>query len=141
MKNRGRIVLALVLGVAILAAFALAYAATKAPDKDITIHSTDVFTAPKQTPVVFSHEKHKEAKCDTCHHEFKDGKNVWKEGQEVKKCSACHKLAEQGKTLKLEKAYHDMCQNCHKALKKENKKTGPTACVKCHPKKEGAEKK
>jgi cytochrome c553 len=136
MKNRGRIALALVLGVAILAAFSLANAATTAPDKDIVIHSSDVFTAPKQTPVTFSHAKHKDAKCTDCHHEYKDGKNVWKEGQEVKKCSACHKLKDEGKVVKLEKAYHNLCQNCHKALKKENKKTGPTACAKCHPKKE-----
>lgn len=140
MKKRGRIALALVLGVAVLAAFTLAYAANKAPDKDISIHSTDVFKSPKQTAVTFSHEKHKEAKCTTCHHEYKDGKNVWQEGQEVKKCSTCHKLEDNGKIVKLEKAYHEMCQNCHKALKKEKKKTGPTACAKCHPKKEGEKK-
>jgi len=138
MKNKGRVLLALVLGVAVLAAFTLAYAASKAPDKPVTIHSTDVFTAPKQSPVVFDHAKHKGAKCIDCHHEFKDGKNVWQEGQEVKKCSTCHKLEAADKVVKLEKAYHDKCQGCHKKLKQEKKPTGPTSCIKCHPKKEGA---
>jgi hypothetical protein len=136
--KKGRVFLALILGVAVFAAFTLAYAATKAPDKDISVHTGDVFKEFKQGPVKFSHEKHKETKCTDCHHDFKDGKNVWQEGQEVKKCGACHKLEAEGKVLKLEKAYHDKCQNCHKALKKENKKTGPTACNKCHEKKEGA---
>jgi hypothetical protein len=137
MKNRGSVFLVILLGIAVFAAFTLAYAATKAPDKDITIHSSDVFKQPKKSPVTFSHEKHKGAKCADCHHEFKDGKNVWQEGQEVKKCSACHKLEAEGNVLKLEKAYHDKCQNCHKELKKEKKKTGPTACTKCHPAKPG----
>jgi len=138
MKHKGRVVLGLILGVAVLAAFTLAYAASKVPEQDITIHTTEVFTKPKQSPVVFSHTKHKEVKCTDCHHEFKDGKNVWQEGQEVKKCGACHKLETQDNVSKLEKAYHDKCVNCHKKLKEEKKPTGPTACTKCHPKKEGA---
>ncbi len=137
MKHRGRVLLALILGVAVLAAFTLAYAATKAPDKDISIESKDVFTAPKKGPVTFSHAKHKEAPCTTCHHEYKDGQNVWKEGQEVKKCGACHKLEAKDKVVGLEKAYHDRCQGCHKKLKQEKKKTGPTVCAKCHAKKPG----
>ena len=140
--SRRRTLLALVLGLAVLAAFTLAFAATKVPDKPITIDSKDVFTTRKQVPVVFDHAKHKEFKCTQCHHEFKDGQNVWKEGQEVKKCSDCHKLeAQNEKMLKLEKAYHDQCVNCHKNLKKEKKTSWPTACTKCHPKKEGEEKK
>jgi hypothetical protein len=139
--KKGRAFIALLLGIAILAAFTVAYAANKVPDKDISIHSTEVFKTPKQSPVTFSHTKHKELKCIDCHHEFKDGKNVWQEGQEVKKCETCHKLEADGKVVKLEKAYHDLCQNCHKKIKKENKPTGPTSCTKCHPKKEGAAEK
>jgi len=138
MKNRGRVVLGLVVGLALLAAFTLSYAANKVPDKDLVIHTTDVFKTTKQSPVTFSHAKHKDAKCISCHHEYKDGKNVWQEGQEVKKCGVCHKLEAQDKVVKLEKAYHDNCVGCHKKLKAEKKKGGPTACTKCHPKKEGA---
>ena len=134
MKLNGRVVLALVLGIALAAAFTLAYAATKMPEKDLVIKS-DVFKKYKKSPVVFPHVKHKELKCTVCHHEYKDGKNVWKEGQEVKKCGACHKLKKKGKVVKLEKAFHNKCIKCHKKFKKEKKKTGPTSCTKCHPKK------
>ena len=113
----------------------IALAANKAPDADISIHSGDVFKEFKQGPVKFPHVKHKALKCTDCHHEYKDGKNVWQEGQEVKKCSACHKLEADGKIVKLEKAYHDSCQTCHKKLKNENKPTGPVTCAKCHEKK------
>jgi nitrate/TMAO reductase-like tetraheme cytochrome c subunit len=133
MGTRLRVLIGLVLGVAFLVAVTLAYAATKAPDKDIVIHTKEVFKETKKAPVTFSHEKHKDAKCIDCHHDYKDGKNVWQEGQEVKKCGACHAFEAQDKTLKLEKAYHDKCQGCHKKLKKDKKKTGPTSCSKCHP--------
>lgn len=136
MKSRGRVVLALILGVAVAAAATLAYAATKMPEKDLVLKSS-LFKKMKKTPVVFAHKKHKEFKCTRCHHEMKDGKNVWKKGQEVKRCDQCHKLKKKDKTKKLEKAYHDQCIKCHKKLKKERgkDKTGPTACTKCHPKK------
>ena len=138
MKHKGRVLLGLILGVAVLAAFTLAYAATKAPDKDISIESKDVFKTPKKGPVTFSHAKHKAAPCTTCHHDFKDGQNVWKEGQEVKKCAACHQLEAKDKMVGLEKAYHDRCQGCHKKVKKEKKDTkAPTVCNKCHQKKAG----
>ena len=105
-----------------------------APAEDLVIKS-DVFKKHKKSPVTFSHKKHKGFECTRCHHEMKDGKNVWKKGQEVKKCGACHKLKKEGKVKKLEKAFHDQCQQCHKKLKKAKKKTGPTSCTKCHPKK------
>jgi hypothetical protein len=134
MKLNGRAVLALVLSIVLAAAFTLAYAATKMPEKNLILKS-DVFKKHKKSPVVFPHVKHKAFKCVTCHHEYKDGKNVWKEGQEVKKCGACHQFKKKGKMPKLEKAYHNLCIKCHKKFKKEKKKTGPTSCSKCHPKK------
>ncbi len=138
MHLKGKVILATLLSIMLLAVFTVACAATKSPDKDITIDSPEVFTKRKQTPVVFNHVKHKEQKCTVCHHEFKDGKNVWEEGQEVKKCSACHKAKEEGKAVKLYAAFHGdsehSCIGCHKKVKKENKPTGPTACAKCHPK-------
>jgi Class III cytochrome C family len=136
--KKGTAFLALVLGVAVLAAFSLAYAATKMPEQDITIHQSDVFKSFMQGPVKFSHEKHKALDCTACHHEYKNGKNVWTKGQEVKKCSACHKLKANGKVVKLKNAFHNRCIKCHKAMKKEGKKAGPTACNKCHQKKQAA---
>jgi hypothetical protein len=135
--KRGKTLIALLVGIAALAAFTLAYAATKMPEQDLVIDTKDVFKEKKKASVAFSHTKHKAVKCTDCHHEYKDGKNVWQEGQEVKKCGACHKLEAQDKVVKLEKAFHDQCQNCHKKFKKEKKPTGPTACGKCHPPKPG----
>ena len=40
-----------------------------------------------------THKKHAadyKVKCADCHHEYKDGKNVWKDTDPVKKCSVCH---------------------------------------------------
>jgi hypothetical protein len=137
MKLNARGFLVIVLGVAVFAAVTVAYAAVKVPEKDLVIESKEVFKEHKKSPVVFPHVKHKDAKCTDCHHEFKDGKNVWQEGQEVKKCAACHQLEAKDKVLGLEKAYHTKCVECHKTLKKEKKPTGPTACTKCHPAKPG----
>jgi hypothetical protein len=141
MRNRGGMIGILVLCAALLAAFTIAYAANKMPEQDVTIFSTEVFKEPKKGPVMFPHVKHKALKCLDCHHEFKDGKNVWQEGQEVKKCQACHKTEADGKMVKLDKAFHDLCKKCHEKLKKEKKAGGPTACKKCHPKATGGEDK
>jgi len=142
MELRGRTVLALAVAIAVAVAATVAFAAVKMPDKDLVIDSKDVYKKKKKSPVIFPHKKHKEFKCVQCHHEIKDGKNVWKEGQEVKKCSVCHKLKKDGKVKKLEKAYHDQCIKCHKKFKKKRgkDKTGPTSCSKCHPKKKKKKK-
>jgi len=135
MHIRGKIAFCLAVVFSVMFMSGLGFAANKAPEGDISIHSGDVFKEFKQGPVLFPHAKHKPLKCIDCHHEYKDGKNVWQEGQEVKKCATCHKLEADGKIVKLEKAYHDACQTCHKKLKNENKQTGPVTCAKCHQKK------
>ena len=103
------------------------------------------FTKSIKPPVLFTHEKHfKEhgVKCDECHHIYKDGKNVWKEGDSVAKCIECHpsdrNLAkEKAKELgvkrfyDLKNAFHKNCQTCHKEVDKEGKKA-PVQCAECH---------
>ncbi len=100
----------------------------------------------KKTPVKFTHLKHSvdyKIKCADCHHVYKDGKNVWKDGDKVAKCSSCHTYSKKKyikidgvKTYSTKDAYHKNCQGCHKAFKKKNKKsTAPTKCRECHPKK------
>ena len=89
----------------------------------------------KKGPVAFDHQKHvKEfgATCTDCHHSYKDGKNVWKEGDKVEKCSACHDLKEKKDgAMKLQNAFHKNCKNCHK-----EKGKGPfKKCNDCHAKK------
>lgn len=121
----------------------VAYSAAVVECPDEVVINNDVWSPDKYEPVKLSHTKHvKEHKvaCKECHHVYKDGKNVWEEGQEVQKCSSCHNVFKLGKALKeateeekklsLYKAYHDNCKNCHKEQKK-----GPVKCEECHAKK------
>ncbi len=116
-------------------------ATTKCADvPDEIVIQNKGYTKDKKGPVKFSHKKHHEdykLACTACHHTFKDGKNVWKEGDPVKKCSQCHDpVKKQGKVSKLASAYHKNCKDCHKELAKAGKKTGPyKKCNKCHEKK------
>ena len=108
-----------------------------------------LWTEHTKGPVNFQHEKHAgeyQIACDAGHHEYKDGKNTWKEGDKVEKCSKCHneatikgekKLPKDKQKLNLKLAYHNNCQGCHKELKKKDKaKYGkiPTTCIMCHTK-------
>ena len=75
--------------------------------------------------VTFDHAKHKDNKCDVCHHNAKEGKY---------KCGECHKGEAVGKTPAIKDAMHaketGKCWNCHNKasanLKKELK------CADCH---------
>lgn len=130
--------------------FSMGYAAQKAADT-MTMNS-GVYAKHKKTLVTFTHKKHNtdyKIPCNDCHHAYKGGKNVWKEGDNVQKCAACHKEAKAPKVKEGEKgpskkekikkyhysAIHENCKGCHKDLKKAAKPTGPTACKDCHPKK------
>ena len=120
----------------------VAIATDKGPET-ITMDSK-VFPKHKKSLVVFNHAKHNVdygIACTECHHAYKDGKNVWKEGDAVKKCDACHTGAKAPKEPKLSKkekikgymysAIHENCKGCHKAAKKEGK-AAPTKCGECH---------
>jgi len=120
---------------ALLCMFAVPSAfAVEAPAGDMMITAPEGAKT-KKKPVAFSHVKHGEFKCQDCHHTW-DGKAP------IKKCtdSGCHDIvAAKGKDKKdikyFETAFHNSCyKGCHKDLKKAGKKTGPTACGKCHPK-------
>lgn len=113
----------------------------------ITINSS-IYQQHTKGLVQFTHKKHAEdykIACTDCHHVYKDGKNVWKEGDPAEKCEKCHtdatikgekKLPPEQQKLNLKLAFHNNCVGCHKKLKKENKETkAPTTCSKCHPKK------
>ena len=117
--------------------------AADVPDK-ITIENKG-YKKDKKGPVELTHKKHHNPKpgghevaCTECHHDYKDGKNVWKEGNPVKKCSECHNpLKKEGKVKKLQNAYHRNCKNCHKAYVKDHpdSKAPYKKCTKCHQKK------
>ncbi len=110
------------------------------PPDEVTIEN-EGYKTDKKGPVKLDHKKHnKEYKvaCADCHHEYKDEKNVWKEGMPVKKCAECHNpLKKEGKTLKLNVGYHKNCKTCHKKIVKEDpaKKAPFKKCTECHQKK------
>jgi hypothetical protein len=108
--------------------------------EDIIIEN-EGYKSKRKGPVPFSHQDHFESydvACTECHHEYKDGKNVWQEGHPVKKCHECHSpLKSEGKVKKLKLAFHKNCKNCHKDLAKEGiTKDAPyKKCGDCHQKK------
>jgi len=85
----------------------------------------------KKKPVVpFNHYQHQKIQgvtCKACHHEMEEGKTP-------KSCFECHQC-KKGEAPAAKIAFHKNCKGCHVKMKKEGKKTGPTSCVKCHPKK------
>jgi len=103
---------------------------------DIITISNQVYAEDKKGPVTLHHTKHvKEYKvsCDKCHHLYKDGSNLWKEGEHVDKCVVCHDPAEdKGKAIKLQNAFHQNCRDCHKEASTEGKKAPYTKCTDCH---------
>ncbi len=121
-------------------------AAEKQKSPDEIMLENKGYKKDKKGPVKLTHKKHNvdfKIACAECHHVYKDGKNVWTEGEKVEKCSKCHpviwpkgKKKKKGVAMKLQNAYHKNCKTCHKALAKEDKPTGPfKKCTKCHEKK------
>lgn len=95
------------------------------------------YKSDKKGPVKLSHKKHSTdygVACVDCHHDYKDGKNVWKEGDPVKKCAACHDAEKkEGNVDKLMNAFHKNCKDCHK--EKKDKNAPYKKCNDCHEKK------
>jgi hypothetical protein len=127
-------------GLMFLAVGALTAADKTTPPDEITIENTG-YKSDKKGPVKFSHKKHHDqykVACTECHHDYKDKKNVWKQGEPVKKCAACHDpKKKKGEVLKLNLAYHKNCKNCHKEVdeKDPSKKAPFKKCSDCHEKK------
>ena len=148
LKEGLNLLVMVVAGVFLWVAFSTAD--VECPD-EITIQNKG-WPQEKYGPVKFDHKKHGteyKIACTECHHVYKDGKNVWKEGDKVQKCSECHNVyllgkelsqaTEEQKKLSLYKAYHDNCLGCHKEKNKGKEKEeakAPTKCTACHAKKE-----
>ena len=115
-------------------------AAEKQSVPEEIVIENESYKSDRKRPVRFSHLDHSESydvACTECHHDYQDGKNVWKEGDPVKKCFVCHnplKSEEKVKNLKL--AFHRNCKNCHKDLAKKGiSKDAPyRKCNDCHEK-------
>jgi hypothetical protein len=99
--------------------------------ENMTAVDNTIFGNPERTQAVFRHESHNEkAKidaCNTCHHEFKDGKKLEDASSEDRRCADCHGLTDSGKTPSLRKAFHRNCKGCH-----EKSGKGPVMCGECH---------
>lgn len=99
-----------------------------------------VYKTDRKGPVRFTHSDHAEGyveSCDGCHHEYKDGENIWQEGQPVKKCLACHDPSKsEGRVKKLNIAFHKNCKGCHRKLAREEGSTAAPykQCTDCHGK-------
>ncbi|MBW1797223.1 MAG: cytochrome c3 family protein, partial [Deltaproteobacteria bacterium] len=85
---------------------------TAADVPDEVVIENENYKKDKKGPVKLSHKKHSteyKVACADCHHEYKDGKNCWKEGDPVKKCSECHsplrEEAKKAEVKKLQNAY------------------------------------
>ena len=127
----------LILVLFICTVIGIAYASQEVADT-FKIDYRDKFQKTIKPPVEFTHKKHHDefkVACAECHHVYKDGKNVWQEGQEVQKCIECHspdkKEAKAKKVLDLRNAFHKNCQTCHKDAVKQGKKA-PVKCAQCH---------
>ncbi|MBW2370026.1 MAG: cytochrome c3 family protein [Deltaproteobacteria bacterium] len=147
----------------IMAIFGVVLNVSGQTDEDLCIPMGTIILEPpegieqKRSSVDFPHSVHFDYACRKCHH-------TWSGRQQVQNCttSGCHDLLKTLKTSQTDKidqalviryykkAYHEMCIGCHKDIKKKNKElefskknldeplamTGPTGCVKCHPKAE-----
>jgi hypothetical protein len=115
-------------------------AAEKQSVPEEIVIENESYKSDKKGPVRFSHLDHSESydvACTECHHDYQDGKNVWKEGAPIKKCFVCHNpLKSEEKVKKLKLAFHRNCKNCHKDLAKKGiSKDAPyKKCNDCHEK-------
>ncbi len=83
--------------------------------------------------VYFSHEVHAneyQISCKSCHHIYKNGKNVWTPDEHSKTCAECHNKSK----VEAVNAYHMKCWGCHKRIKElyESADTPTTQCNRCH---------
>ena len=112
------------------------------PPKDGIVIDSKGYKKKRYGPLTFDHAKHVDEykeQCVDCHHDYQDGKNVWKEGDPVKKCDECHDPNGRSKDtpMGLRYAFHDNCNDCHEKAIKEGKKDAPkkTRCTACHKRK------
>ena len=107
---------------------------------DEIVIENEGYKSDKKGPVRFSHQDHNysyDVACTECHHDYQDGKNIWKEGVPVKKCIECHSpLKSEDRVKKLKLPFHKNCKTCHKKLAKDGmaKEAPYKKCNDCHQK-------
>lgn len=94
------------------------------------------YTEDKKKPVKLNHKKHAEEyeiACDSCHHVYEEGENIWKQGDPVRKCMVCHNpVADQDGAIKLQSAFHKNCRDCHREVTQEGREAPYKKCTVCH---------
>ena len=116
-------------------AFAAATAAFTDPPVFIMLSKPQVFGSLSRPAVRFTHTDHANLQgvtCLTCHHVYKDGKNILDistltAGNSALLCASCHTSPRD-----LEMSFHQLCITCHDREKAQGKVTGPRACGDCH---------
>ena len=138
-KKLSTIVMISLIGFLILGVGALVAVGSPANPPDEVIIENSGYKKDQKGHVKLSHSKHineYKVACTECHHDYKDGKNVWTENDPVKKCAECHDpVKSKGKQKKLQLSYHSNCKDCHKLAVKEKKKAPTSKCNDCHAKK------
>ncbi|RJR42702.1 MAG: hypothetical protein C4576_15610 [Desulfobacteraceae bacterium] len=125
------------------------FTATSAKEAESSLDAFTIenkgYKSERKGPVDFSHRKHAmdyRVSCWDCHHEYKDGKNIYSPWEQTQQCSECHDpVKSKDKIPSLQKAFHMNCRDCHLKMAEQKKKTGPyRKCFGCH-KEEAAKKK
>ncbi len=105
------------------------------PPAVMILSKPQVFGSLSRPAVRFTHGAHAAiagVSCLTCHHVYKDGKNVLDVstltvGNPAIQCATCHT-----RPRDLEQSFHQLCITCHDTAKAQGKVTGPRACGDCH---------
>jgi len=110
-------------------------------DLDVILLNNQGYKKKRKGPVEFTHKKHAyeyRLSCWDCHHDYKDGQNIWVPWGETKECSQCHNPnKKEPNKIMLQKAFHFQCKGCHEKFAKIGKKSGGyDKCGSCHRKKE-----
>ena len=104
---------------------------------DVILINNEGYERERKGPVEFTHKKHAldyKISCWDCHHDYKDGQNIWAPWGVTRKCSYCHDPAKKEVTnTKLQKAFHYNCKKCHRILAEKGQESGPYRhCNDCH---------
>jgi hypothetical protein len=92
----------------------------------------------EKPPVLFNHLRHGKPgiACEQCHHDYRGGRNRWREGLPVAKCQSCHRLIARRGILDAKDAFHRQCKGCHLSRRKLRQAAGPIKCEGCHRRRE-----
>ncbi len=142
--KKGKFISCLAVTAAVVLSATLLVFAAQQPPETITIKPS-IWNKLSMPPVTFSHKKHvteDKIACSQCHMVYKDGKNVWKEGDPVEKCEKCHNepttkgeftLPPDKKKLNLKLSFHTLCIGCHRKVKNQKPTANaPIVCNGCH---------